>query len=468
MDKVKQTLKDSASMRWGVLLLISGLMFATYWFQDMFSGIKQLFESQLGFSSEDFGIVISATTWANCLGMIILGGIILDRWGIRMAGILCGTMATLGGVLTALGASDTLTTDPDSKLTIMIVGRIMFGVGLEIICVVVSRTVVKWFKGRNLALAMAINVGFGRMGSALATALSIDIGAGLVSPAVNFGATLVGIGLIMFLVYLIFDVRLDRQMKTDEEKVDDEKFQLSDLLKLVRNRSFVWITLLCMTFYSAVFPFYQYTADLLVHKFGFTYTLPDLSQHGFWDTLGAFMRNGPKVASFIPLGTILFTPIFGSIVDRRGKAASLMILGSAMLIFAHLSLTLFDSAYMGYAGLLSLGIAFSLIPAAMWPSVAKIVPESRLGTAYATMFTVQNWGLALFFWLIGSVLDLANAENLEAIRAKQAVYDYTIPTLMLSFLGAIAIVMAFLLKASDRRQGFGLELPEKKVSSPPE
>jgi MFS family permease len=463
MDEIKKTLKDSALMRWTVLVLISGLMFATYWFYDFFSGLKGLMESELGISSEDFGLAISATTWANMFGMIIIGGMILDRWGIRLSGILFGVLCTCGGFLTAFGSSDLITQDPAAKLQLMIVGRLIFGVGIETICVVITRTAVKWFKGKELALAMGINVGFGRAGSALAIAFSIDIADGSVAPAVFFAASLIAVGLIMFLVYLIYDVRIDRQLQETAE--EEEKFRLGDLLDLAKNSSFLWITLLCVTFYSAVFPFIQYAPDLLINKFGFTAELPDFSKLGFWESIGAIFSNGNKVASLIPLGTILFTPIFGSIVDKKGKAASLMIVGSLLLIFAHLSLSIFQNVYLGYAGLLSLGIAFSLVPAAMWPSVAKIIPENRLGTAYATMFTIQNWGLGLFFWLIGKTLDTANSDQLAAIKAGEANYDYTWPIFMLVFLGIISIALAFLLKAADRRQKFGLELPsgEKAV-----
>jgi MFS family permease len=167
------------------------------------------------------------------------------------------------------------------------------------------------------------------------------------------------------------------------------------------------------------------------------------------------------VASLIPWGSIIFTPIFGYMIDKKGRAASVMILGAVLLIFAHLSLSVLNNVWLGYAGLFCLGIAFSLVPAAMWPSVARIVPERQLGTAYATMFTVQNWGLGLFFWGIGLVLDVANKGKIEAIRAGEAVYDYTLPILVLVGLGVVSIFLAFLLKAADRRQGFGLEVPRK-------
>jgi MFS family permease len=181
---------------------------------------------------------------------------------------------------------------------------------------------------------------------------------------------------------------------------------------------------------------------------------------GLWSsTLSVWLQNGPKTASLIPMGTILFTPIFGNFVDKKGRAASLMILGSILLIFAHISLSLFDSEVLGYFGLLSLGIAFSLIPAAMWPSVAKIVKESRLGTAYATMFTIQNYGLLFFFWGIGAVLDLANKKDLETIRAGDMAYNYTVPIFMLVVLGVVSIFLALQLKKADAKQKFGLELP---------
>jgi predicted MFS family arabinose efflux permease len=397
----------------------------------------------------------------------------------------------------------------------MIIGRIMFGSGLEITCVVATRTIVKWFKGYEMALAMAINIGFGRLGSALGIAVSPDIASGHVSPAVTFAATLIGLALILFLIYTFFDIKLDRQRAgLPSENGDDEEFRFQDLINLVTNPSFIYIALLCVSFYAAVFPFIQYAPDMLVNKFGFSYTLPDdphsniilfgskaLGNSSIFialfifglayslvpsnisakankniakviifaafvlfifllkDTFRIWFSNGPKTASLIPLGTILFTPIFGNYVDKHGKGASLMILGSLLLIFAHLALSLFNVKILAYMGLFSLGIAFSLVPASMWPSVAKIVPENRLGTAYATMFTVQNWGLGLFFWGIGAVLDLTNKTNLEAIRAGEMTYDYTIPILILVLCGLISIFLAYKLKAADKKQGYGLELP---------
>lgn len=553
----QKLINETPAFRWLVLVLVSSLMFSTYYFQDFFSPLRSLMETDLGINSEEFGRIIGLTTIANVFGMIIIGGIILDKWGIRLAGLAFGGLATLGGIITALASSGFFGEEKSTVLTGLIVGRILFGSGLEVVCVVVTRTIVKWFKGFELALAMAINMAFGRLGSALAIAISLDIAGVQVSPAAVFAASLIGLSLIFFVVYLFFDIKIDKQAKAnkaaelqeqgldpaaasakEKAKAAEDDFKFSDLLKLVTNKSFIFIALLCVAFYSAVFPFIQYAPDLLVNKFGFSYVLPEgaavilfgsealgstavylviflfalsvtlvprylqeksakrmalvtiigvfaLAVYLVRDTLGIWLVNGPKTASLIPLGTIIFTPIFGSYVDRKGKAASLMILGSLLLIFAHLALSIFESPILAYFGLLSLGIAFSLVPAAMWPSVAKIVPENRLGTAYATMFTVQNWGLGAFFWGIGALLYKVNPlvvktiddvrENLSAqgltggeiayqLKAMQAAgevpyYDYTWPILMLVACGLVSIFLAYMLRKADKEQGYGLELP---------
>ena len=538
METVQKTLRDSAAMRWFMLVLVSMLMFATYWFQDFFSGLKGLMESEMGFTSAEFGRLIGLTTIANIFGMIIVGGIMLDKWGIRIAGIVFGGLATLGASITAMAAYGFFGESHSTQLTMMIIGRIMFGSGLEVVCVVATRTVVKWFKGHEFALAMAINMGFGRLGSAMGIALSIDIGGGSVPPAVAFAATLIGLALIIFLIYSVFDIKLDRQTGETAGDAEDE-FKFSDLIKLITNRTFLLISLLCVSFYAAVFPFIQYAPDLMVNKFGFSYNLPDTGSYfqifgnvslgnavifiglfifgiafsmvpaqmktrgakllsliiifalfavfisTLWGTLSLWFTNGPKTASLIPMGTILFTPIFGNYIDRKGKATAVMILGSFLLIFAHISLSLFNSVVLGYLGLLSLGIAFSLVPAAMWPSVAKIVSESRLGTAYATMFTIQNYGLLAFFWGIGKVLDMVNpvvveklesaremlegqglssseiSEQIGLMRAAGEIqpYNYMWPIFMLVILGIISIFLAFQLRKADAKQKYGLELP---------
>jgi MFS family permease len=371
----------------------------------------------------------------------------------------------------------------------MMTGRILFGIGLETTCVLISRTIVKWFKGKELAFAMGMNIVVGRLGSFMAISFSLDLGGGNLSDAIVIAASIILVGTLLFIAYLGLDKKLDNQIADaaaeSGEVVHEDEFKFSDLVKLITDHSFIFISLLCVAFYSAVFPFLQYAPDLLVNKFGFTYTLPNLSGASFLEKISAYLHNGPKVSGLIPLGTIIFTPIFGRLVDAKGKAASLMILGSILLIYAHLTLSVLNNVILGYTGLFSLGIAFSLVPAAMWPSVAKIVAENRLGTAYATMFTIQNYGLSLFYFGIGKVLDWVNPSvvrqiqetrlaledqgmSLEQISAEIdrmrasgeiATYNYTIPILMLVVLGVISIYLALLLKRADRRQDYGLERP---------
>ncbi len=512
-----KTLRDNRAFRWLVLIIISSLLFSTYWFYDFYGGIKGLMETELGISSEEFGRIVASTTFANLVGMIILGGIILDKWGIRPAGLVFGGIAFLGASLSALAVTGALGPDKSSMLLWSIIGRLMFGIGMEVVCVIVTRAVVKWFMGYELALAMAVNVGFGRLGTAMGMAIAPDLAVNSVSQAFSFAAILIGLSLVLFVVYIFFDIKLDRQdfviqKERGSRSEEDERFRLADFFKLLQNKSFIYITLLCVTFYAAVFPLLQYTPDLLVNKFGFSYEMSAQGEYslfgnqvlgtvfiyvmlfvfglafslippafkqlhkkiisfsvvlllflwyvrGLSDVFGAWFVNGPKTASLIPMGTILFTPVFGSIVDRKGKAATLMMLGAFLLIFANLTLSVFNNVYLGYVGLFFLGIAFSLVPAAMWPAVARIVAESRLGTAYATMFTLQNWGLFIFFWGIGALLDFVNRSNLKEIEEGLIAYDYTIPVLILVILGFLAAFFAWKLKIADKSQGYGLENP---------
>ncbi|ASB49902.1 MFS transporter [Alkalitalea saponilacus] len=514
---MQKTLRDSAALRWLVLILISSLLFSTYWFYDFYGGIKGLMEREMGISSEEYGRIMSSTTFANVIGMIILGGIILDRWGIRLAGLVFGGLSFLGAIISAAAVAGWFGDDKSTMLIWSITGRVLFGIGMEVVCVMVTRTIVKWFMGYEMALAMALNIGFGRLGTAMGMAVAPDLAAGgSISPAFSFAAILIGISLVFFIIYIFFDLKIDKQRSESgivtEGEVDEEKFRFADFRKLITNRSFIYIALLCMVFYSAVFPLLAYAPDLLVNKYGFSYEMGSQGEFAMFgsavlgtafifvlllifglsfsmiprslkknghkllsfmvisvlflgyvyilrDVFSEWLVNGPKTASLIPMGTILFTPIFGSIVDKRGKAATLMMIGSALLVFAYLSLSVFNHVYLGYLGLISLGIAFSLVPAAMWPAVARIVAENRLGTAYGTMFTLQNWGLAAFFWGIGALLDFVNRHRLSDIEAETAAYDYTIPVLMLALLGVISAWLAYKLKQADKLQGYGLENP---------
>jgi predicted MFS family arabinose efflux permease len=244
---------------------------------------------------------------------------------------------------------------------------------------------------------------------------------------------------------MIFDYRLDKQVHADQSPDESEIFRISELRKIITNRSFILITLLCVTFYSAVFPFIKYAPDLLANKFGMN------------------IERAGWIVSVLPFGTILFTPLFGTYTDRKGKSASVMLLGSVLLVIVHLMFSL--TRINPYIPMFLLGVAFSLIPAAMWPSVTKIVTQNRLGSAYGLMFSVQNLGLWAFPILIGTVLDISNpGVSPESIRAGTMFYDYTNPILMLSFMGILGVFFAMMLRREDRKSGLGLELPNIKKS----
>jgi MFS family permease len=459
MDAMKATIRDSALARWSVLVLVSSVMFMNYYFYDALSPLKDLMQSELGFTSADYGFFTSAYSIPNVfLLMAVIGGIICDRLGIRITGFGFCLLMALGGAVTAYGASDVFLEggpgyalmsaflpglSPALKMTSL--GFFIFGLGAETSIVVISKIVVKWFKGAHLALALGLNLAFGRLGAALALVLSPRLVEPEWTRAIWFGVLLLGIGLLGFVVYMLLDVKLDRQVDEGVPHDPEEDFRLSDLKFLIGNRSFVFITLLCVTFYSAVFPFTKYAPDLLMNKFGLERQLAG------------------EISSILMFGTIFLTPLFGWVADNKGKSASLMYLGSALLIVSHLMFAL--TQITPFVPIFLLGVAFALVPAAMWPAVTKIVGENKLGTAYGFMFSVQNLGLWAFPMLIGWVLEISNPGVAAAIIAgKEATYDYTNPMLMLAGLGVLGLLFAFLLKRDDKVSGFGLERPNREAS----
>lgn len=458
METAKETIRESAVARWGVLVLVSTVMFMNYYFYDALSPLKDLMQSELGFTSADYGFFTSAYSIPNVfLLMAVIGGIICDRIGIRITGFTFCLLMAIGGAVTAYGASDVFLQggpgyafmasfldafSPALKMTSL--GFFIFGLGAETSIVVISKVVVKWFKGRELALALGLNLAFGRLGAALALVLSPRLVEPDWTTAIWFGVLLLVIGLLGFAFYMLLDVKLDRQLHEEMPPDLEEDFRLADLRFLVTNRSFLFITALCVTFYSAVFPFIKYAPDLLMNKFGFERQLAG------------------GISSILMFGTIVLTPLFGWFADNKGKSASLMYLGSALLIVSHLTFAL--TSITPFVPIFLLGVAFALVPAAMWPAVTKIVGDSKLGTAYGFMFSVQNLGLWAFPILIGWVLEASNPGVAEAVIAGQdAVYDYTNPMLMLAGLGVVGLVFAFLLKRDDRTSGFGLEQPNRQI-----
>ena len=457
VDTIKKKINDNPWMRWGVMLMVSITMATNYYFYDALSPLKDLMHLKLGFSSTDYGIFVSAYSVPNVfLLMAVIGGIILDKIGIRITGFAFIFIQFVGAAVTAYGTTDYFLSggfgyaffdsfmtgwSPALKMTSL--GYFLFGLGAETSIVVISKVIVKWFRGKELALALGLNLALARLGMAAALVVSPVLAANdNLSLPIWFGTLLLGVGLIAFLIYLIYDIRFDNEVKTQMEADPTEEFKLSDVGNLLKNPSFIFIALLCVTFYSAVFPFVKYAPDLMTNKFGVSRELAG------------------QITSILPFGTLVFTPIFAWICDYRGKSASLMIIGSLLLVAVHLMFSL--THINPFIPMFILGVAFSLVPAAMWPGVAKIVDTSKIGTAYGLMFTIQNIGLWAFPILIGYVLDKSNPGVAEALAAGQtAVYDYTNPILMLAGLGVVGVVFAFLLKRADKTSGYGLELPNK-------
>lgn len=459
MEEIRKTLRDKASVRWFALLLVGFVQATNYYFYDAISPLKRLLEENFHFTSTDFGLFVSVYSIPNVFFlMAVMGGVILDKIGIRRTGLLFTGLMAAGALVTAYGASnyytgggigyhlmDSFLPAYSPELKMMLAGRFLYGLGAETSIVVISKIIVKWFKGKELALAFGLKIGIARMGSFAAFNLSPVIAntSSSWNLAIWFAALLVCMGLIAFFVYTAYDLRLDRQTDVSGMTAKGVDFSWSDLGKLMTNKSFIYVTLLCVTFYSAVFPFQSYAPDFFLNKFGYS------------------LQKSGTIASLLSFGTMIFTPLFGFLVDKRGKSATLMIAGSAMLVIIH---TLFAFTYTSPIVLMILlGIAFSLVPAAMWPSVAKIVDEGRIGTAYGAMFSIQNLGLWAFPLLIGIVLDKTNpGVTPEALVAGQAAYDYTYALIMLAALGFLGLLFAFLLKKEDKTSGYGLELPNKR------
>lgn len=453
MEKIKRTINESPLARWGILFLVGFVLSVNYYFYDAFSTLKDLLLKEFAFTNTDYGLFVSFYSIPNTfLLMAVIGGVILDRLGIRRTGFMFVFFMAFGALLTAYGASDYYSSgglghklfssfwvSKSPELKMMLLGRFFFGLGAETTIVVVSKILVKWFKGKDLALAFGLKVGFGRLGTFAALQVSplvANEGANLTG-AIWLASILVLTGLLAFIVYMFFDAAYDRnsiRVSTDKGSGKDE-FKISDVFKLLSNKAYLYIALLCVTFYSAVFPFLAFAPDFFADKFG----LSDV-------------QSG-RITSLLPLGTLIFTPLFGSLIDRKGRSATAMIFGSLTLLIVHLTFVLTD--IMPYVPMVLLGIAFSLVPASMWPSMVKLVPEKQIGTAYGLMYSIQNLGLWGFPLLAGLILDKTNPGNPE-------IADYSSTIIMFSVLGLLGLLFALMLKREDKKSGFGIELPLNK------
>lgn len=469
VEKIRSVLSDSKAARWTALVLVSLTMLAAYYFVDMIAPLQLLLQQNYGWTPSNYGFFSGSEYMMNVLGFLIISGIILDKMGIRFTGLMAAGVMFAGGLLKFYGLTpyfndggfghaffSSFWTSMPASTKVAAIGYGMFGVGVEMAGITTSRTVVKWFKGKELGLAMGMQLATSRLGASIAFFFSVPLAGykvvngaavGNVLNPIYFGLALLCIGLLTFFTYTFMDKKLDKQTGEANAGADPtEEFHVKDLGKIITNRGFLLIALLCVLFYSGVFPFLKYAVNMMQNK------------------LGVSAEIGGMISGLLPVGTIILTPIFGNYLDRKGKGASIMILGAALLTFAHLTFALIPlNMFFSIMAILVLGVAFSLVPSSMWPSVPKIVEERYLGSAYAMVFYIQNIGLMFFPWLIGVVLEATNPGISDKIATGEAaIYDYTVPMLVFASLGICAIFLAYLLKREDKIKGYGLEAPNKQ------
>ena len=374
---------------------------------------------------------------------------ILDRFGIRFTGKLAAILMVVGTgleyyAITALAGDESLIFGYKTGVFVASAGYSIFGVGAEVAGITVSKIIAKWFRGKEMATAMGVQVALARIGSQAAYSVAIPLARNFsIDTPLLIGFVLLIGGLVAFFAFSMMDKKLDKQVEASTEDGDEDKFSFKDVKHILTNPGFWLIALLCVLFYSCVFPFQKFASELMIGKYGI-----DESVAG-------------SIVGLPALGALILTPVFGGLVDKRGKAASIMMLGAAMLICVHFiyAIPSIDNWLVAIVLMIILGIAFSLVPSAMWPSVAKIFPVNQLGTAYALIFFIQNIGLWGIPTLIGWVLDTYCVVGTSG-NANE--YDYTIPMCIFTGLATLSLFVAFLLKVVDKKKGYGLELPNIK------
>ena len=465
-ETIRHTLKESKVARWTALGLVAFTMLAAYFFVDMMAPLQSLLEKKYAWQPDTYGFFSGSEYMLNVFGFLIISGIILDKMGIRFTGMTAASTMLIGGLVKYYGLTDYFNNggfgydffnsfwlSMPASAKVASVGYAIFGIGVEMAGITISKTIVKWFKGKELALAMGMEMATARLGASVAFFFSSVI-AGAGKPgedpikSIWFGLGLLSIGFLTFLTYVFMDAKLDKQVSEHKDEEPAEEFRLSDLGKILTNRGFLLISLLCVLFYCGVFPFLKYAVNMMQNRLGIS-------------NLAAGYISG-----LLPVGTIILTPIIGNYLDRKGKGASMMIYGAVLLTIAHLTFALAPlNMTLAIISIMVLGVAFSLVPASMWPSVPKIVEDRYLGSAYALVFWIQNIGLWFIPWLIGVVLVKVNPGVAERIQAGDTsiTYNYTVPMLIFSALGVAAILLGYLLKREDKRKGYGLELPNKRT-----
>ena len=443
-------MNDYPVARWSVLILVALMMFFAYMFVDVMSPLKSLVEGSLGWDSGVFGTYAASEYILNVCGFLIIAGVILDKLGVRFSGILSAGLMVLGAAIKFVGVSDWFQTtqfaqwlgswwvEMPASAKMASLGFMIFGCGCEMEGTNVSKILAKWFKGKEMALAMGLEMAIARLGVFgamwIAPAISNKFGASIMAP-VGFCAALLVIGLINFIIFGIMDRKFDSQLVqaglATEEKSPEDEFHISDLGAIFKSKMFWIVALLCVLYYSAIFPFQRCATNFIEE----TLCIPnDEAAHLF---------------SFFPVLAMLLTPLLGMFLDRVGKGASMLMAGACVMIVCHLSFAFLLPVlpYKWFATLLIviLGVSFSLVPAALWPSVPKIIDEKILGSAYCLIFWVQNIGLCLVPVLIGNL--------------RQATGGYLVPMIVFASFGVLAFIFSILLKKEDKKKGYGLELP---------
>ena len=474
-EKIQNTLRDSKAARWVALVIVSFTMMWGYFLTDAMSPLMDMLgisidQGGMGWSAGDFGWFNFAYSLFNvyCL-MLLFGGIILDKFGVRLTGLVSCFFMVLGAGIKyysvefiAPGGEPVLDIPLiglclNKQVLVACLGYAFFGVGCENCGITVSKVLAKWFEGYELALAMGVQVAVARLGTGFAFLISPGLAKSFSMSTPLFASfILLVIGLLAYMVFCVMDTRLDKQLPhATAESDDSENFKISDLKYILNNKGFWLIATLCLCFYSAVFPFMKYATSLMINKY-------DVNQVVEFDLFGSHFIQplAGLLVMLIPFGNLIMTPVFGSIYDKHGKGATIMMIGSVLLIIVHVlfALPLFNFWWFAAADMVLLGIAFSLVPSAMWPSVPKIIPLKLLGSAYALIFLIQNIGLGLVPLGIGKVLEnLCITGTVVRDGAEVIQYDYTLPMCIFAVFGVIALILAYLLKAEDKKKGYGLE-----------
>ena len=458
---LQKTLRDKAWARWLVLILVASMMFFAYMFVDILSPLASLLNDSLGWDQGVFGTYAAGEYLLNVFGFLIIAGIILDKMGVRFTGLLSASLMVIGAAIKYIGISEWFDANnqvwlnswwvsmPGSAKLAMF-GFMIFGCGCEMAGTTVSKILAKWFKGKEMALAMGLEMAIARVGVFAAMWLSPLISQKFAVDGVNsvvapllFASLLLVIGLLNFFVFTIMDNRFDKQLVAIGEatavKDPEDEFHVSDLKQIFSSKMFWIIALLCVLYYSAIFPFQRFATNYLEE----TLSIPNDEAAGLF--------------KWFPILAMVLTPFLGLFIDYKGKGASMMLVGALIMILCHsvfaFVLPAYPSKTLALVTILVLGVSFSLVPASMWPSVPKIIDEKVLGSAYCLIFWVQNIGLCLVPLLIG--------------KLRVATDGYLVPMIVFTGFGVLAFILSLFLKVEDRKKSYGLELPNK-VKQPKE